>query len=56
MCSACSCTYNCGPGPGALLHALQVLAKPDHVIPGIPLFWVVAKGTPYRKRFLEGST
>lgn len=33
----------------------QVLAKPDHIIPGIPLFWVVASGTPYRTRFLEGA-
>jgi len=30
----------------------EVLLQPDHVVPGLPLFWVVAKGTDYRKRFL----
>ncbi|PNH04314.1 Tetratricopeptide repeat protein 4 [Tetrabaena socialis] len=37
-------------------HSLrQVLAAEDHVVAGLPLFWVVAKGTPYRKRFLESG-
>ncbi len=31
----------------------EVLTRPGHVIPGVPLFWVVAKGTEYRRRFLE---
>lgn len=30
----------------------QVLLQPDHVIPGVPLFWVLAKDTDYQKRFL----
>lgn len=30
----------------------EVLLQPDHVVPGLPLFWVVAKGTDYRQRFL----
>ena len=31
----------------------EVLAKPDYVIPGIPVFFVVSKGSDYRKRFLS---
>jgi hypothetical protein len=30
----------------------EVLLQPDHVVPGLPLFWVLAKGTDYRQRFL----
>lgn len=30
----------------------QLLAQPDFVVPGVPLFFVVAKGTEYRQRFL----
>lgn len=30
----------------------QVLLAPDHVVPGVPLFWVVAKGTDYARRFV----
>lgn len=33
----------------------QVLAAEDHVVAGIPLFWVVAKGTAYRERFLDDA-
>jgi hypothetical protein len=29
-----------------------VLLQPDHIVPGLPLFWVVAAGTDYRTRFL----
>ncbi|KAG2430020.1 hypothetical protein HYH02_013848 [Chlamydomonas schloesseri] len=37
-------------------HSLrQVLAQEDHVIAGVPLFFVVAKGTPFRERFLESG-
>ena len=31
----------------------EVLAKPDYVIPGIPVFFVVSKGSDYRERFLS---
>lgn len=30
----------------------QVLLQPDHIVPGVPLFWVLAKGTAYKERFL----
>lgn len=30
----------------------EVLLQPDHIVPGLPLFWVVAAGTDYRTRFL----
>ncbi|KXZ56097.1 hypothetical protein GPECTOR_2g979 [Gonium pectorale] len=37
-------------------HTLrQVLCAEDHVVPGLPLFWVVARGTPYRELFLESG-
>ena len=31
----------------------EVLRAPRHVIPGIPTFVVLAKGTPYRDQFLQ---
>ncbi len=31
----------------------QTLKAPGHVIPGLPLLWVVARGTIYRDRFLS---
>ena len=31
----------------------EILSKPDCVIPGIPVFFVVSKGSEYRKRFLS---
>ena len=34
----------------SLQHILQ---RGDHVIPGIPTFFVVAKGTDFRERFLS---
>jgi hypothetical protein len=34
------------------LSLREVLLRDDHIIPGLPLFWVVAKGTDYRQRFL----
>ena len=30
----------------------EVLSRADYVIPGIPVFFVVAKGSQYRERFL----
>ncbi|PNW80046.1 hypothetical protein CHLRE_08g375650v5 [Chlamydomonas reinhardtii] len=37
-------------------HTLrQVLAQEDHVVAGVPLFFVVAKGTPFREAFLESG-
>ena len=30
----------------------EALTAPGHVVPGLPLFWVVARGTEYRERFL----
>jgi hypothetical protein len=30
----------------------EVLLQPGHVIAGVPLFWVVARGTEYKERFL----
>jgi len=29
----------------------QLLTRPDYVVPGAPLLWVVACGTDYAKRF-----
>lgn len=33
----------------------DALARPDHVVPGVPAFFVLAGGTPFRERFLEGD-
>lgn len=33
----------------------DALSRPDHVIPGIPAFFVLAKGTDFRQRFLDGD-
>ena len=33
----------------------DALLEPGHVVPGLPLFWVVAKGTEYRDRFLANA-
>jgi hypothetical protein len=33
----------------------DLLALPDLVIPGIPVLFVLAKGTSFRERFLEGE-
>ena len=33
----------------------QLLARPDYVVPGIPVIFVVARGTAYRERFLGGD-
>jgi hypothetical protein len=30
----------------------QVLREEGHVVPGLPLFWVLARDTTYRERFL----
>lgn len=30
----------------------EALSRPDYVVPGVPVFFVVAKGTEYRERFL----
>ena len=33
----------------------DALARPDHTMPGVPTFFVVANGTDFRERFLEGD-
>lgn len=33
----------------------DVLARPDHIVPGVPTFFVLAKGTDFKERFLEGD-
>lgn len=34
----------------------EILAEEDFIIPGIPTFFIVAKGTNYHQRFLESIT
>jgi hypothetical protein len=34
------------------LSLQQVLLQPEHVVPGVPLFWVLARDTEYQARFL----
>ena len=37
-------------------HTLgQVISREDHVIPGIPVFFVLAKSTPFRDNFLKSE-
>lgn len=31
----------------------ELLSQPDYVIPGIPVFFIVSRGTDYRERFLS---
>eukprot|EP00775_Hariotina_reticulata_P012859 gene12859-12986_t len=31
----------------------DVLLQPNHLVPGVPLFWVLARGTAYEGRFLS---
>lgn len=31
----------------------EILLQPNHIVPGVPLFWVLAQGTTYRDRFLS---
>ena len=31
----------------------ELLSQPDYVIPGIPVFFIVSKGSDYRERFLS---
>ncbi len=31
----------------------EILSQPDYVVPGIPLFFVTARGNAYRERFLQ---
>ena len=33
----------------------DVLARPDHTMPGVPAFFVLAKGSDFRRQFLEGD-
>lgn len=48
-----------GPKASHWVHVKQdltlreVLLQQDHIIPGLPLFWVLAKGTDYQQRFLQ---
>ena len=37
----------------ATLHT--VLQRPDLVVPGLPVFFVLAKGTKFRDKFLESA-
>ena len=34
---------------------VDLLAAPDFVVPGVPMFFVVAQGTMYRDRFLANQ-
>jgi hypothetical protein len=34
------------------LSLREVLTRPGHIVPGTPMFFVVARGTEYRERFL----
>ena len=31
----------------------QLLAQPDHVMPGVPVLWVVSEGSDFERTFLE---
>lgn len=31
----------------------EILARPDYVVPGIPVFFVVSKGSQFADRFLS---
>lgn len=31
----------------------QLLSQPDHVMPGVPVLWVVSESTAFQKTFLE---
>lgn len=33
----------------------DALSRPDHVVPGVPAFFVLAKGSDFRQRFLDGD-
>ncbi|KAL6779418.1 CNS1 [Auxenochlorella protothecoides x Auxenochlorella symbiontica] len=33
----------------------QALARADHVVPGIPVFFILSSSTPYKARFLSGD-
>ena len=33
----------------------DALGRPDHVVPGIPVFFVLAKGSPFRQQFLDND-
>eukprot|EP00951_Prasinocladus_malaysianus_P045375 scaffold602932_cov24-Prasinocladus_malaysianus.AAC.1 len=34
----------------------EVLQRPDYVVPGVPVFFVVAKDTEFRRKFLANET
>lgn len=34
----------------------EVLRQKDYVIPGVPVFFVLARSTPFRETFLSGDT
>eukprot|EP00889_Picochlorum_renovo_P001173 jgi/Picre1/28203/NNA_003609.t1 len=37
-------------------HTLgQVISRDDHVIPGVPVFFILSKTTPFKNDFLEGN-
>jgi len=31
----------------------EVMAREEHVTPGVPTFWVVSRGSTYAERFLS---
>lgn len=33
----------------------DALAREDHVVPGIPVFFVLSKGSDFRQRFLDND-
>ncbi len=33
----------------------ECLSRTDHVVPGIPVFFVLSKNTPFKKQFLDGD-
>ncbi|GAB4818948.1 hypothetical protein N2152v2_005994 [Parachlorella kessleri] len=33
----------------------DALGRPDHVVPGIPVFFVLARGSPFRQQFLDND-
>ncbi|KAI8105509.1 hypothetical protein M9434_000094 [Picochlorum sp. BPE23] len=38
------------------VHTLgQVISRDDHVIPGVPVFFILSKTTPFKNDFLEGN-
>lgn len=53
------CVQKYGPRTSAMVPVAEewtfaeLLARPDHVMPGIPVLFVVAAGTAFHDRFLK---